>query len=60
MDKFGNNYDLKRIADSLEKIAMVLESNVHINIDHGHIEHIDHLDHATIDNGDINTHPKTF
>tara|TARA_B100000902_G_scaffold311459_1_gene301317 strand:+ start:454 stop:621 length:168 start_codon:yes stop_codon:yes gene_type:complete len=54
------NDDLKRIADSLEKIARVLESNVHINIDHGHIEHIDHLDHATIDNGDINTHPKTF
>ena len=60
MNKFGNNYDLKRIADSLEKIAMVLESNVHINIDHGHIEHIDHLDHATIDTGEINTHPKTF
>ena len=54
------NDDLKRIADSLEKIARVLESNVHINIDHGRIEHIDHLDHATIDNGDINTHPKTF
>ena len=51
---------LDRIADSLEKIAKILESNVHINIDHGHIEHIDHLDHATIDNGDINTHPKTF
>ena len=55
-----NNEDIKRIADSLEKIATILESNVHINIDHGHIEHIDHLDHSTIDNGDINTHPKTF
>ena len=55
-----NNEDIKRIADSLEKIATILESNVHINIDHGHIEQIDHLDHATIDNGDINTHPKTF
>ena len=54
------NDDIKRIADRLEKIARVLESNVHINIDHGHIEQIDHLDHATIDNGDINTHPKTF
>ena len=37
MDKFGSNYDLKRIADSLEKIATVLESNVHINIDHAEL-----------------------
>ena len=52
--------DLNRIANSLERIASILESNVHINIDHGHIEHIDHVDHATIDSGDINTHTKTF
>jgi len=57
--------DIKRIADSLEKIASILESNVHISIDHGHIEHIDHVDHAHIDDigeihGDVTTHPKPF
>ena len=57
--------DVKRIADSLEKIASILESNVHISIDHGHIEHIDHVDHAHIDDigeihGDVTTHPKPF
>ena len=52
-----------RIADALERIAKILETGAHINIDHGHIEHIDHVDHvdhATIDNGDINTHPKSY
>ena len=57
-----------RIADALERIANVLESGAHINIDHGHIEHIDHLDHidaidhANIDeiHGDVVTHPKNF
>tara|TARA_B100001115_G_C15482815_1_gene227991 strand:+ start:179 stop:361 length:183 start_codon:yes stop_codon:yes gene_type:complete len=54
-----------RIADSLERIAKILESNVHISIDHGHIEHIDHVDHAHIDDigeihGDVVTHPKNF
>jgi len=57
--------DIKRIANSLEKIASILESNVHISIDHGHIEHIDHVDHAHIDDigeihGDVTTHPKPF
>ena len=52
-----NDMDANRIATALERIATILETGVHINIDHGHIEHIDH---ATIDNGDINTHPKTF
>ena len=57
--------DVKRIADSLERIASILESNVHISIDHGHIEHIDHVDHAHIDDigeihGDVITHPKAF
>ena len=33
-----------RIANALERIATILESNVHINIDHG----------------DIITHPKQF
>ena len=54
-----------RIADALERIANILESNVHISIDHGHIEHIDHVDHAHIDDigeihGDVTTHPKNF
>ena len=49
-----------RIAIALERIASILESNVHISIDHGHIEHIDHVDHANIDSGEINTHPKNF
>ena len=54
-----------RIADALERIAKILESNVHISIDHGHIEHIDHVDHAHIDDigeihGDVVTHPKNF
>ena len=57
--------DLKRIADSLERIATVLESGpLHINIDHGHIEHIDHLDHVdAIDNiqhGDVDVHNHAF
>ncbi len=47
-----NNPDLKRIADALEKIALILESNVHINIDHGHIDDISH--------GDFITHPKSY
>ena len=55
----------ERIADALERIANILESNVHISIDHGHIEHIDHVDHAHIDDigeihGDVTTHPKPF
>ena len=52
--------DIKRIADSLEKIAFILESNVLISIDHGHIEHIDHVDHAHIDDGDIDVHNHSF
>jgi len=32
----------KRIADALERIATVLEKDVHINIDHAHIDQIDH------------------
>ena len=55
-----NPIDTDRIATALERIATTLETGAHINIDHGHIEHIDHVDHATIDNGDINTHPKSF
>ena len=51
-----SNIDLKRIADSLEKIATVLETNVHINIDHAHIDEIDH-NHVE---GDVNTHSKTW
>ena len=54
-----------RIAVALERIATILESGAHINIDHGHIEQIDHVDHAHIDDigeihGDVTTHPKPF
>ena len=53
--------DLERIADSLERIAKILESNVHISIDHGHIERIDHLDHVdSIDQGDLQVHNHSF
>ena len=34
-----------RIAVALERIATILESGAHINIDHCHIENIDHFDH---------------
>ena len=56
------NEDLKRIADSLERIAKILESNVHISIDHGHIEAIDHahIDDIGEIHGDVTTHPKNF
>ena len=56
------NKDLERIADSLERIATVLEGGpLHINIDHGHIEHIDHVDHIdTIDHGDVDVHNHAF
>lgn len=45
--RFGQ--DINRIADNLEKIAVILESNVHINIDHAHIDH-----------GEIDVHSKSF
>ena len=51
-----------RIADALERIANILETGAHINIDHGHIEHIDHVDdvdHNHVE-GDLNTHAKTW
>ena len=54
--------DVRRIADSLERIATILESNVHISIDHGHIEAIDHahIDDIGEIHGDVVTHPKQF
>ena len=48
-----------RIADALERIANILESNVHISIDHGHIEHA-HIDDIGEIHGDVTTHPKPF
>ena len=53
---FGTDLDIKRIADSLEKIASVLENGAHVNIDHAHIDDIEH-NHVE---GDINNHPKTW
>ena len=57
-----DNSPADRIADALERIANILESNVHINIDHGHIEHIDHVDNVEHNHveGDLNTHAKTW
>ena len=43
------------IATSLERIADALEKQIHINIDHGHIEKIDNIEH-----GDIDTHAHSF
>ena len=48
--------DVTRIADALERIATILESNVHISIDHAHIDEIDH-NHVE---GDVNTHAKSW
>ena len=44
--------NVERIANALERIAKVLESDVHINIDHAHIDQIDH-NHVE---GKIHTH----
>jgi len=44
--------NVERIAIALERIAKVLESDVHINIDHAHIDQIDH-NHVE---GKIHTH----
>ena len=54
--------DVRRIADSLDRIATILESNVHISIDHGHIEAIAHahIDDIGEIHGDVITHPKAF
>ena len=46
---------LERISTSLERIANALEKQIHINIDHGHIEKIDNIEH-----GDIDTHAHSF
>ena len=43
------------IAKSLSRIADALEKQIHINIDHGHIEKIDNIEH-----GDIDTHHHSF
>ena len=43
------------IGKSLRRIADALEKQIHINIDHGHIESIDNIEH-----GDIDTHTHTF
>ena len=43
------------ISKSLQRIADALEKQIHINIDHGHIEKIDNIEH-----GDIDTHHHSF
>tara|TARA_B100000686_G_scaffold217982_1_gene225098 strand:+ start:1982 stop:2218 length:237 start_codon:yes stop_codon:yes gene_type:complete len=58
-EKIASSND--RIAIALEKIASILESNVHISIDHGHIEHIDHVDAIdNIQHGDVDVHNHAF
>ena len=54
--------DFTRIASALERIADSLEKQIHINIDHGHIENIDHarIDDIGEIHGDVTTHPKPF
>ena len=58
--------NLARIADALDRIAQLLESNeLHLSIDHAHIDEIDKIDHAHIDDigeihCDVVTHPKNF
>ena len=53
---------LERISKSLTRIADALEKQIHINIDHGHIEQIDHarIDDIGEIHGDVTTHPKPF
>ena len=50
------------ISKSLTRIADALERQIHINIDHGHIENIDHarIDDIGEIHGDVTTHPKPF
>ena len=48
----NTSQNLDRITSALERIATVLESDVHINIDHAHIDQIDH-NHVE---GKIHTH----
>ena len=50
------------ISKNLKRIADVLEKQIHINIDHGHIENIDHarIDDIGEIHGDVTTHPKPF
>ena len=55
------NTPADRIADALERIATILETGAHINIDHGHIEHIDHVDAIdNIQHGDVDVHNHAF
>ena len=41
------NTPADRIADALERIATILETGAHINIDHGHIEPVSYT-HLTL------------
>ena len=52
----------EEISKNLKRIADALENQIHINIDHGHIEQIDHarIDDIGEIHGDVTTHPKPF
>jgi len=50
------------MSEDFTRIASALERQIHINIDHGHIENIDHarIDDIGEIHGDVTTHPKPF
>mgnify|MGYP001195967771 FL=1 len=49
-----NSDELLRIASALERIADAFEKELHIDIDHAHIDDIGEI------HGDVITHPKQF
>jgi len=57
-----DSQSLENISKSLSRIADALEKQIHINIEHGHIEQIDHarIDDIGEIHGDVTTHPKPF
>ena len=46
--------ELVRIANALERIADSIEKELHVDIDHAHIDDIGEI------HGDVVTHPKQF
>ena len=46
--------ELSRIASALERIAASFEKELHVDIDHAHIDDIGEI------RGDVITHPKQF
>ena len=46
--------ELSRIASALERISDSFEKELHVDIDHAHIDYIGEI------HGDVVTHPKQF